>query len=134
MVVTLDEMKKYLRVDFEDDDVLLRNIMESAQTLCMDVARIIDEDAFEEEPCARIAVMYAVAYLYEHKEEADHLVKYAVCFTISPILRTASMLMPALVDATLTDEHTRSVSHSASGIDSISAAAPFVAPFCTRAE
>ena len=72
MVVTLDEMKKYLRVDFEDDDVLLRNIMESAQTLCMDVARIIDEDAFEEEPCARIAVMYAVAYLYEHREEADH--------------------------------------------------------------
>lgn len=62
MVVTLDEMKKYLRVDFEDDDTLLRNIMESAQTLCMDVARITDEDAFEEEPCARIAVMYAVAY------------------------------------------------------------------------
>ena len=30
MVVTLDEMKKYLRVDFDDDDVLLRNIMESA--------------------------------------------------------------------------------------------------------
>ena len=72
MVVTLDEMKKYLRVDFEDDDVLLRNIMESAQTLCMDVARITDEDAFEEEPCARIAVMYAVAYLYEHREDADH--------------------------------------------------------------
>lgn len=72
VVVTLDEMKKYLRVDFEDDDVLLSNIMESAQTLCMDVARITDEDAFEEEPCARIAVMYAVAYLYEHREEADH--------------------------------------------------------------
>lgn len=51
MVVTLDEMKKYLRVDFDDDDVLLRNIMESAQTLCMDVARITDEDVFEEEPC-----------------------------------------------------------------------------------
>lgn len=48
MVVTLDEMKKYLRVDFEDDDTLLRNIMESAQTLCMDVARITDEDVFEE--------------------------------------------------------------------------------------
>ena len=72
MVVTLDEMKQYLRVDFADDDTLLRNIMESAQTLCMDVARMTDEDAFEEEPCARIAVMYAVAYLYEHREEANH--------------------------------------------------------------
>ena len=72
MVVTLNEMKQYLRVDFEDDDMMLRNIMESAQTLCMDVARIVDEDTFEEEPCAKIAVMYAVAYLYEHREDADH--------------------------------------------------------------
>ena len=72
MVVTLSEMKNYLRVDFDDDDMLLRNIMESAQKICMDVARAEDEDAFEEEPMARIAVMYAVAYLYEHREEADH--------------------------------------------------------------
>ena len=71
MVVTLDEMKKYLRVDFEYDDTLLRNIMESAQALCMDVARITDEDAFEEQSCARVSVMYAVAYLYEHREDAD---------------------------------------------------------------
>ena len=72
MVVTLSEMKNYLRVDHDDDDTLLRNIMESAQKICMDVARAEDEDAFEEEPMARIAVMYAVAYLYEHREEADH--------------------------------------------------------------
>ena len=72
MVVTLSEMKNYLRVDFDDDDMLLRNIMESAQKICMDVARTEDEDVFEEEPMARIAVMYTVAYLYEHREEADH--------------------------------------------------------------
>lgn len=72
MVVTLNEMKNYLRVDFEDDDMLLRNIMESAQKICMNVARTEDEDAFEEESMSRIAVMYAVAYLYEHREEADH--------------------------------------------------------------
>ena len=70
--MTLNEMKNYLRVDHGDDDMLLRNIMESAQKICMDVARTEDEDAFEEEPMARIAVMYAVAYLYEHREEADH--------------------------------------------------------------
>ena len=72
MVVTLSEMKNYLRVDHDDDDTLLRNIMGSAQRICMDVARTEDEDVFEEEPVARIAVMYAVAYLYEHREEADH--------------------------------------------------------------
>lgn len=72
MVVTLEEMKNYLRVDFDDDDVLLKGIIEQSQQLCMDVARIEDEDAFEDQPIAKIAVMYAVAYLYEHREEADH--------------------------------------------------------------
>ena len=83
MVVTLNEMKNYLRVDFDDDDMLLRNIMESAQQLCMDVARMEDEDAFEEEPSAKIAVMYAVAYLYEHREEADH---HALTLTLRALL------------------------------------------------
>lgn len=72
MVVTLNEMKNYLRVDFEDDDLLLRGIIEQAQQICMDVARITDEDEFEDHPVSKTAVMYAVAYLYEHREEADH--------------------------------------------------------------
>ena len=70
-VVTLDEMKNYLRVDFEDDDALLEGIITQSQQLCMDVSRISDETEFEEKPVAKIAVMYAVAYLYEHREEAD---------------------------------------------------------------
>ena len=72
MVVTLQEMKNYLRVDFDEDDTLLSYMIEEAQHICMEVARIEDEDAFEEEPVARIAVMYATAYLYEHRENADH--------------------------------------------------------------
>ena len=72
MIVTVKEMKNYLRVDHEDDDRLLADLIEQGQQLCMDVARIEDEDVFEEITGARIAVMYAVAYLYEHREEADH--------------------------------------------------------------
>lgn len=59
-------------MDFEDDDLLLSDLIEQGQQICMDVARIPDEDVFEEQVGARIAVMYAVAYLYEHREEADH--------------------------------------------------------------
>lgn len=72
MIVSLEEMKNYLRVDFTDDDTLLSGIMDSDQRLCVDVERMDDEASFEEEPCAKIAVMYAVAYLYEHREDADH--------------------------------------------------------------
>ncbi len=73
MIITLDEMKNYLRVDHDDDDVLLDGLIESSQRLCMDVARISDEEEFEKEPCSKVAVMYAVAYQYEHREDADHL-------------------------------------------------------------
>ncbi len=72
MVVTLEEMKNYLRVDFEDDDVILASFISAAEKLCMDVARCEDVEAFNQEKNAKIAVMFAVAYLYEHREEADH--------------------------------------------------------------
>lgn len=72
MIITLEEMKKYLRVDHSDDDVLIERLISSSQSLCMDVARIDEAERFEEKENAKIAVMYAVAYQYEHREEADH--------------------------------------------------------------
>lgn len=71
MVVSLEEMKQYLRVDFEDDDGFITNALHSAESLCADIARLSVEE-FSETQTAKIAVMYAVAYLYEHREDADH--------------------------------------------------------------
>ena len=71
-VVSLEEMKNYLRVDFNDDDALLEGIIVQSQQICMDVARFTDLEEFEKQPVSKIAVMYAVAYLYEHREDADH--------------------------------------------------------------
>lgn len=73
MIISLDDMKNYLRVDFDDDDALLQSLIESSQQLCMDIARIDDIDIFEKQPCSKVAVMYSVAYLYEHREDASHL-------------------------------------------------------------
>lgn len=72
MVVALEEMKNYLRVDFEDDDALLGDIISQSEQIYMDVARISEVEEFEKHPVSKIAVMYAVAYLYEHREEANH--------------------------------------------------------------
>ena len=72
MIVTLEEMKNYLRVDFDDDDALLEGIIVQSQQICMDVARFSDFEDFEKQPVRKNAVMYAVAYLYEHREDADH--------------------------------------------------------------
>lgn len=72
MLVTLDEIKNYLRVDFEEDDELLTHLIEISTALCMDVARISSLEQFSKETNSKIAVMYSTAYLYEHREEADH--------------------------------------------------------------
>lgn len=71
MTVSLDEMKKYLRVDFDDDDTVIEELLKSAEILCADIARLAVNE-FSQKPAAKIAVMYVVAYLYEHRENVDY--------------------------------------------------------------
>jgi uncharacterized phage protein (predicted DNA packaging) len=76
MEVTLDEAKTYLRVSSSDEDELIKNLIASATAIVQDIARFSDDEweANEEKVLIRIriAVLYTVAYLYEHREEADH--------------------------------------------------------------
>ena len=71
MIVNFDEMKGYLRVEFDDDDALIESFITTGQNLCADIARL-SVDELSAIPSSKIAVMYAVAYLYEHREDADH--------------------------------------------------------------
>ena len=71
-MITLDEMKEYLRVDTAEDDDLISSLMDSAEALCMDVARVDSKEEFEGLPNARLSVLFTTAYMYEHREEADH--------------------------------------------------------------
>ena len=64
-------MKKYLRVDFEDDDELIEKFIITGQNLCADIARLSVNELCEISS-SKIAVMYAVAYLYEHRENANY--------------------------------------------------------------
>ncbi len=88
--VTLDEAKAYLRVDTSDEDAVIDSLLNSAGILCRDVARLTDaqwEDVDSNKPWAdtyckaemksvreilRVAILYALGYLFEHREEADH--------------------------------------------------------------
>ena len=71
-MVTLEEMKQYLRIDYDDDDSLICDLITSAKKTCMDIARVDEEEVLSEIENAKIAVMFAVAYMYEHREEANH--------------------------------------------------------------
>lgn len=83
MAVALGEMKNYLRVDYDEDDALIESMVRASERICMDVARMDSVDEFYAVENAKMAVLYAAAYLYEHREEADH---HAMMLTLRALL------------------------------------------------
>ena len=83
-LITLAEAQEYLRVDTADEDAMIGILLSSAKRLCADVARLSDEkwaavDSDEDDPTLtpiretiKVAILYALGYLFEHREEADH--------------------------------------------------------------
>ena len=92
-LITLTEAKNYLRVDSGMDDDLIISLLSSAEKLVTDIARMTaaewcavcteetvtirgtDLDQAETAQLKALlisAVFYALGYLYEHREEADH--------------------------------------------------------------
>ena len=98
-VVSLDIAKMYLRVDSADEDELIGLLLLTAERMVMDVSRLSIEEwqeiqavdigddgtvisvrsssyshdeAVQIRELLKVAILYAVGYLYEHREEADH--------------------------------------------------------------
>ena len=71
-MITLEEAKSYLRVDFDDEDEMIESLIQSSIKHSMDVARVDSEEELSKNPNGKIAVLYMTAYLYEHREEADY--------------------------------------------------------------
>ena len=100
-LITLTEAKEDLRVDTSDEDAVIGSLLLAAGNLCRDVARLTDEqwaDIDSDKCCSknysrarmtdiretlRVAILYALAYLYEHREEADH---HALTLTLRSLL------------------------------------------------
>ena len=59
------------------------SIVRASEKICMDVARMDSVDEFYAVENAKMAVLYAAAYLYEHREEADH---HAMMLTLRALL------------------------------------------------
>ena len=72
MAVSLQTAKQYLRVDSSDEDALIESLTASAEGLVRDILRMGEEDELPEDPAVESAVLYGLAYLFEHREEADH--------------------------------------------------------------
>ena len=98
-LISLDAAKMYLRVDSADEEVLIDSLLQSAIQMSLDVARLTreqwnainavrysdegellptetelytEQELSELRPVLRVAILYALGYLYEHRAEADH--------------------------------------------------------------
>ena len=104
VLITLDEAKAYLRVDTADEDAMIGGLLSSAGRLCMDVARlteeqwaVIDSDAEASEDytaqrlatireTVKVAMLYALGYLFESMKSMTletEFSAYLVLMTIS---------------------------------------------------
>ena len=72
MLVTLLEVKGYLRVDSSDEDSMITQLMSTAEYLVSDVCRMSSQNLASQGDVVKTAELYAIAYLYEHREDADH--------------------------------------------------------------
>ena len=83
MIVSLADAREYLRIDTDAEDATVESLLHAAYSLCLDVARL-DEEAFDAAgDIAKTAVLYALAYFYEHRDEADH---HALTITLRNLL------------------------------------------------
>lgn len=89
-LISLAEAKEYLRVDTADEDAMIGILLDSATKLCVDVARLTPEqwddinsdksrsrryrgyELTSLRETMRVAILYTLGYLFEHREEADH--------------------------------------------------------------
>lgn len=89
-LISLEDAKIYLRVDSADEDAVIGSLLSASANLCMDVARLSPEqwaDIDSDKTCSdrysaselttlretmKVAILYSLGYLFEHREDADH--------------------------------------------------------------
>lgn len=71
-MIKLKEAKNYLRVDYDEDDKLINNLLSTSKQLVMDVGRMSEGDFSVNEDTVRTAVLFALGYLYENRSNPDY--------------------------------------------------------------
>lgn len=100
-LISLEEAKAYLRVDSSDEDAMIGTLLAASAKMASDVARLTEEqwndidsdkvrsNRYTEKELRdirevmRVAILYTLAYLFEHREEADH---HALNLTLRALL------------------------------------------------
>ena len=82
-MITLNEAKNYLRVDHEEDDKLILQLLDTAKSLVKDVGRMDEKKLVENEDTTRTAMLFCLGYLYENRSNPDY---HALTMSLRSIL------------------------------------------------
>ena len=69
MVVTVAEVKTHLRIQYDEEDAYLENLITQAQAAAEDFCRVSFEDASPEP--VRLAVLLMVSFYHENRDNPD---------------------------------------------------------------
>ena len=82
-MITLNEAKNYLRIDHEEDDKLILQLLDTAKSLVKDVGRMDEKKLMENEDTTRTAMLFCLGYLYENRSNPDY---HALTMSLRSIL------------------------------------------------
>jgi uncharacterized phage protein (predicted DNA packaging) len=71
LLVTLEEVKLYLKVDGDEDNTLITDLINAAEELCQDILRFPLSEFTDVPETVKQALLYAIGNLYELREAVD---------------------------------------------------------------
>jgi len=71
LAVTLEEAKLYLKVDGDEDDTLIADLINAAEELCQDILRFPLIEFTDVPATIKQSILYAIGNLYEQRENVD---------------------------------------------------------------
>ena len=69
MVLTIDEVKQHLRIEYDEEDELIEKLIQQAQAAAEDFCRVSFEEDVPEP--VRLACLLFVSYHYENRDIPD---------------------------------------------------------------
>ena len=72
MIATVDDVKHSLRLETDEDNDLIADLIETAERLVMDILRVTEAEDLTSVSAAKVAVVYAAGYLYENRTDANY--------------------------------------------------------------
>lgn len=70
-MITQETVKEWLHLDHDDFDALIDELLGSTLAICVDILRLDSADDLQVTPLIKLAILFAMAYLFEHREDAD---------------------------------------------------------------